>query len=331
MKRIESIYLFLTICAGILPGCSTTGSTPPDGQSEQHSFVYDGINRTYLTYLPTGIENSRNVPLLVALHGGGGSAKKWPEYTNNGFERIADREHFILVYPDGIENQWNDGRGVERFRTQRENIDDSGFLARLIDRLVATYPIDTDRVYVTGASNGGMMAHRLAAEHADKLAAIAPVISAIPNNLEGKMHPSHPVSVLVMNGTEDSLVRWDGGPITFGRKTNGSVISTDKTVKFWADHNHCTRPTKTSELPDTDPEDGTTITRTSYTHCKAGTAVVLYKVTGGGHTWPILHDKRGPIARMLAEKVIGRRSRDIDACEVIWRFFKNHPKRRVPR
>lgn len=288
--------------------------------------MHDGIERTYSIYIPKGIQASRPVPLLLALHGGGGSAEKWPEYTSYGFERLADRDRFILVYPNGLEGHWNDGRGVDKFYSHHENIDDSGFLVQLIDTLTSIYPIDARRVYITGASNGGMMAHRLAAEHSDKVAAIAAVISAIPKPLQGKLRPIHPVSVLMMNGTDDPLVPWEGGEISFGRQKNGFVTSTEQTVKFWVEHNRCTAPAKTDRLPELDPDDGTRVTRTLYGKCKSGTEVALYKIVGGGHTWPGSKDTRGLIGKILIDSMVGRKSRDIDACEVIWQFFEDQSK-----
>ncbi len=327
MKGTSLLFLGLLGCVGILAGCKATTPVTNDGSSGQHELTYDGINRTYSVYLPSDLESSGSVPLLVALHGGGGSAEKWPGYTNNGFERLADREGFILVYPNGLEGHWNDGRGVDRFYSQHENIDDAGFLARLIDVLKASYPIDANRVYVTGASNGGMMAHKLAAEYSDKVTAIASVISSIPKNLEGRLYPTHPVAVLMMNGTEDPIVPWDGGAVSFGNMTNGYVMSTQQSLEFWIYHNNCDPSAITTTLPDTDPDDGTRVERMSFINCNAGSEVVLYKVIGGGHAWPAFEDYRGPIGQGIVEALVGRKSRDIDACEVIWEFFKGHARR----
>jgi polyhydroxybutyrate depolymerase len=327
MKRFISVFINLLVYGFILMGCTTTSSMTKYDQGEMRTFKHNGLDRTYSIYLPDGIDSSHSVPLLVALHGGGGSAKEWPKFTNSGFEKLAKKERFILVYPNGLEGQWNDGRGVKHFYSQREGIDDTGFLGGLIDELTNTLPIDKDRIYVVGASNGGMMTHKLAAEYSGKIAAIATVISSIPKNLDGKLHPTDPVSVLMINGTEDPLVRWEGGEVKFGRKGNGYVISTNRTFKFWADHNKCDPAVNTTNLPDRDPTDGTSITRSSYSQCEAGTEVVLYKIIGGGHTWPAYEEKRGRLAKLLVDKMIGRRSRDADACEVIWEFLKNHPKR----
>ncbi|MEW8433428.1 MAG: PHB depolymerase family esterase [Candidatus Thiodiazotropha sp.] len=330
MTRIYLVFLSLLPFIGLMPGCSATTPKSAHAQSEQYTILHDGIKRTYSIYVPGGTGNSQAVPLLMALHGGGGSDKAWPRYTDYGFERLADSDKFILVYPNGVEGHWNDGRDVQHLHAQREPIDDSGFLARLIDELKRAYPIDSDRVFVTGASNGGMMAHRLAAEHAEKVAAIATVIASIPKNLQGKLHPSHPVSVLMINGTDDPLVRWEGGPVRFGRKSNGAVISTEQAVRFWVNHGNCSPTAETIDLPDAYPDDGTSITRIGYRNCKSGSEVVLYKIVGGGHTWPMQAERRRRIGGMLIDSLVGKRSREIDACDVIWEFFKKHPDRHEP-
>ena len=266
-------------------------------------------------------------PLVIGLHGGGGSAKEWPAYTNNGFETLAEKESFILVYPNGIKGQWNDGREVQSFYSQKNNIDDAGFLAGLIDFLIQNYPVDKQKVFVTGASNGGMMAHVFAGKYANKIAAIAAVISTIPLNMKDKLKPEAPVSVLMMNGTKDPLVQWEGGVVKFGKKATGYVISTEETVQFWVKNNKCASSPTITDLPDKDPSDGTNVKQAIYSGGTSGTEVILCTVINGGHAWPAYQDKRGGLLKGLVDNVVGKKSRDIDACETIWEFFKSHPKK----
>ncbi len=335
MRKLPTILICLMALAGMLGINSVTANAKSASLkktlTQTYNFMHGGHKRIYSIYIPAACNQSKIVPLVVALHGGGGSAEKWPEYTNYGFERLADKEHFILVYPNGIEGFWNDGNNVERYYSHKNNIDDVGFLSNLIDYLIETYPIDRNRVYVTGASNGGMMAHVLAGKHADKIAAIATVISSIPKNSEGQLYPGEPISVLIINGTEDPLIRWEGGPIKFGRHINGSVISTEQTVQFWVKHDKCNPYPEISDFADLQPDDDTTVKRTVYTGGRGKTEVILYTIIGGGHTWPAYQDKRKKIIKKIVDRVAGNKSRDMDACEVIWDFFKNHPKKRDNR
>lgn len=165
-----------------------------------------------------------------------------------------------------------------------------------------------------------MMTHRLACELSQKIAAIAPVASNIPVSMASKWKPSRPMPVLIINGTEDPLERWDGGEIRLGTKTYGVVLSVTDTVKFWTERNECKAQPITSHLPDKDPSDGTRVTATVYGRCDSDVEVVLYTIEGGGHTWP------GGI-QYLPQSIIGKTSRDFNASEAIWQFFKRYPKK----
>lgn len=324
-------FSVLTGGCAALPAAEGEGNGQQPGTSSMHVLKHDGLSRTYALYLPKGYNPRSSLPLLIALHGGTGDAKKWPVYTNNGFERLADRDKFLLVYPEGIEGQWNDKRGVRDFAAQRDNVDDIGFIGVLIDFFIANYPVDRDRVYVLGASNGGMMANYVGAEYSDKVAAIATVIASIPDNLLPLMKPRHPISVLMINGTEDPLVQWRGGVVKFGRKETGSVLPVEKTLQFWINHNKLKPQPEMTELPVRDYEDTTKVTKASYRGGRANTEVVLYTVKGGGHAWPAFEDKRGKLAKLMVDKLIGKKSQNLDACQTIWDFFKSHPKTRIDK
>lgn len=126
------------------------------------SILSGGLQRTYNVHISSSYDKTMPTPLLIVLHGGGGTGQGMTKLAN--FNAIADRENFIIVYPDGFENHWNDGRGVQRYRAQTQNIDDVGFISALIDHLSGELNIDASRIYVTGISNGAMMSHRLGCE-----------------------------------------------------------------------------------------------------------------------------------------------------------------------
>jgi len=289
----------------------------------RHSIKWEGYNRTYLLYVPESLKKDNKVPLLLALHGGGGTGAKMVGFTMGKYNRLADKEGFIVVYPDGFEKHWNDGRGLTRYRSQKENVDDVGFLTALIDHLIRTKNVDRSRVYMTGASNGALMSYRMALEKTDRLAAIAAVICPMGERISKKVKPKKPISVMIMNGTKDPLAPYNGGDLHFRRLKLGKVLSTDATAKFWAKNNACSLKPKVTNLPDKDPNDGTKIRKKEYTGGKEGTEVILYIVEGGGHTSP-------GGRQYLPERIIGKTSKDIDACEVIWNFFKKHRRRSSP-
>lgn len=315
MRRFPPVESFLLIilaaslsaCARPLPGAA--------GTEQAGHMSHAGLERRYRVYRPAGWRADRPTPLVLALHGGGGDGDKMARLS--GFGAVADRHGFLVVSPDGVDRHWNDGRGVEQYRAHREDIDDVGFLAALVDRLAGEYPVDRRRVYVTGVSNGGFMTQRLACEQADLFAAFAPVIATMAENLAAECRPAQAVSLLMINGTEDALVPWEGGHVRFGRRRLGRILSTPATVDLWVGHNRCDPRAAIEELPDRDPADGTRVTRSVYGGCRDGAAVVLYTVRGGGHTWP-------GGWKYLPEFMIGRTSQDMDASEVIWAFFREH-------
>ena len=295
---------------------TTTVDSMPANYDYSSSIFSGGLQRTYSVHISSSYDKTQPTPLLIVLHGGGGTGQGMTKLTD--FNAIADRENFIVVYPDGFENHWNDGRGVQRYRAQLQNVDDVGFISSLIDHLSGELNIDAKMIYVTGISNGAMMSHRLGCELSQKIAAIAPVAGNMPIDMASICTPSRPVSVLIINGTEDPLVPWTGGDVHFGQIKLGQVLSVADTVKFWVMNDKCTSSPLVEQLPYKDPSDGTIVRKETYGGCEDGAEVVLYAVEGGGHTWP-----NG--LQYLPESIIGRTSRDFDASEVIWQFFKEHP------
>ncbi len=319
---VGNIPFFTCISALLaLSACAVLPSVPYPKSDILGGFPHGGRNRTYRLHLPVGDHSRKPFPLLIVLHGGGGSGEKMEELTLGGFNRLADAEGFLVVYPDAVhypfaKPNWNDGREVDKYPAHRDDVDDVGFLTALIDRLADRYRIDRRRVYATGASNGAIMAFRLACESSDRIAAIAPVIGSMAENLAGKCTPTHPVSVLMINGTNDPLVPWDGGDVRFGRQRLGRVIPVRDAIRFFVRHNRCDPWPGITTMPDVDPSDGTRAVRETYAWCREGTDVSLYRIEGGGHTWPGGYQYAPP-------SVVGRTSRDIDGCRVIWEFFRD--------
>ncbi|MCM8830029.1 MAG: alpha/beta hydrolase-fold protein [Candidatus Omnitrophica bacterium] len=320
-----SLFIFEGICQNLINVNQQNlhSNTLRNGLNKQ-SLKWDGLERTYLIYKPSLYNKNKPLPLVILLHGGGGTGTAMLNLTQGGFNKIAEREGFIVVYPDGIEKQWNDGREGMQYRAHKENIDDIGFISILIDNLANQLNIDKTRVYVAGISNGALMAHRIGCELSEKVTAIAMIAGAIPKNKTYSTIPKKLVPIIIINGTDDPLIPWKGGKIGF--KSNiryrGEVISTPDTVKFWIAINKCSsKPTITYE-PDKDKNDGTIARKEVYISDENGAEVILYAIEGGGHTWP-------GGKQYLPEKIIGKTNRDIDANEIIWEFFKKQVNQKV--
>lgn len=282
---------------------------------ETRTLEHGGRTRTYhLLPRPAG-EGAQ--PLIVALHGGGGRGDRMDRSTDRQISREAARRGWRVVFPEGVAKGWNDGReALTDVDRERVGVDDVAFLDALIDRLIADEGVDPKRVYMMGISNGGFMTQRFALSRGARLAAAAAVTAQVARQWLGD-EPATPVPMLLMNGTEDPLVPYGGGHVTVFEQKRGQVLSTAESVDWWARHFGCDAAPETATLPDRAPDDGTRVHTERRGGCRDGAEVVLYRVEGGGHTWPG-GDQYLPVF------MIGRVSEDIDGTAEIFDFFARH-------
>jgi polyhydroxybutyrate depolymerase len=323
MKQTTPKTPFVPLIASILVvlillgGC--TYKTPENPNTFARTILVNGMERTYRIHVPPELPQNLSPALVFILHGGGGTAEGMERsLTLGGFNTLADRYQFIVVYPDGIGKGWNDGRKNMTDPAHQQHIDDVGFFSLLIDNLTQEFNIDTKKIFVTGISNGAMMSYRLALELPEKIAAIAPVAGAIPTDLLPFNMSQEPVSVCAISGTKDPLVPWDGG-VVYPRKPRGTVISVNDSVMFWVAHDQCSSIPFSIDLPNVVLRDLTRVHEDVYQNGTNDSAVVLYTIINGGHTWP-------GGQQYLPKALVGRTCRDIDANTVIWDFFSTHPK-----
>lgn len=277
---------------------------------------HDAMERVYYIHFPRGSPRKQPKPAVLVLHGGGG-ADAPTMASRTGMNEIADRENFVAVYPQGIDGQWNDGRG-KTFRRAKDNthIDDVGFIGAVIDRLTAESYADPDRIYVMGLSNGGMMTHRLGIELGRRLAAIAAIIANLPVNLGGQ-RPADSPPVLIMNGTADPMMPWNGGPVRVLGQEYGEVLSTDETVLFWTRAAQLPSKPKTEKIENRDKNDGSTVEVDTFSAAGNSREVILYRIVGGGHQLPGGNTPDRP-------QLLGPKNMDIHGAEAAWAFLRRH-------
>jgi polyhydroxybutyrate depolymerase len=278
----------------------------------------DGVTRTFTAQLP----DTRPAPLVIVLHGNTqtgadmASRTSWPE--------IAKREHFGIVLPDGLNRAWADFRpnANRAGRAPPEGTDDIAFIVRLIERFIADGTADPKHIYITGVSNGGAMTMTMICVRADLFAAAASVIMNLTDESANACHPSRPVPMLMMNGTADPLIPYEGGRGT-SRFAVAGFWSTARTFAYWRRANGCeAQDADVTDLDDSDKADQTTVTRIA-SRCPQGRDVVLYRVNDGGHRMPgSFPDARFP---RLVNMLLGPQNRDIDGAATIWEFFRKFP------
>jgi polyhydroxybutyrate depolymerase len=239
-------------------------------------------------------------PLVLVLHGGDGTAEATERFS--GFSAVADANGFLAVYPNGTGRlekvlTWNGGNCCGY--AMHNKVDDVAFTTALLDDLAKVVKVDATRVYATGMSNGAILAHRLASELSDRIAAIAPV--------SGPM-------VIHFHGTDDKFAPFQGGK---GEKSLSGTdfFSVEHSIRAWVKANSCMEEPATDKLPDT-ARDGTKVLRKTYGGGKDGAEVVLVVIEGGGHTWP---------GREPTLKLLGKTTKNVSANDLMWDFFQRHP------
>jgi polyhydroxybutyrate depolymerase len=266
-----------------------------------------GIARTYHAYLPKGYDPQQKYPLLMLLHGRLGTGSKFLAYTE--IARMADREGFVVVAPDGYRKSLNDGR--LRTPAHEAEVDDVKYLGSLMDRMCSSYRIDPAKIYCVGMSNGGFMTLTLANQMPNRLAAIGVIVASATEGHAERSIPKRILPMIVMNGTEDPLIKWKGGPIS--SRDQEKVMETPEFLKLYTQQGDCGTE-ESFPIPEK-VADGTTTLVHTWQDCSNTAEVQLWEVQGGGHTLP---GKK----QYLGEKLIGRTSRDYDGMEEIWIFLK---------
>jgi polyhydroxybutyrate depolymerase len=290
---------------------SSRGRLQDDVQSACFAMEHAGRQRTVRIYPEPRLTVA--APLILVLHGGGGSASSMELLTRAAFNRIADREGAIVVYAEGVDRHWNDGRDLPE-TAARENVDDVGFILALIEEVARRQPLDRGRIYATGISNGGFMSMRLACDAAETFAAVAPVTAVLSEKLGARCAPARPVAIMIVNGTEDPLVPWAGGEVKVLGVSRGAVWSADRTFERWLELDGCSRSRRGGARTDNNPADKTVVV-VHRERCRVDVEVRLYEIQGGGHTWP------GGVA-YASERLVGRVSQEMDASREIWTFMK---------
>jgi polyhydroxybutyrate depolymerase len=295
MKTLIAAILSVPAIVAALAALSFYENNRPNG-----TLIVAGETRKYELYVPRSYDRAKPAPLVISMHGAGG----WPVQQMNlsRWNRVADREGFLVVYPSGL-----GGRGPRVWRDVR----DVRFISELIDTIAASYNVDRGRIYANGFSNGGGMAFVLSCMLSDRIAAVG-MVGAAQTLPWSWCSDRHAVPMIAFHGTDDRMALYDGGqswvaPVPFP--------AVPRWTANWGRRNRCASQPIESRI-------ASDVTRRAYTRCADGADVVLYTIHGGGHTWPG--------GEPLPEWFTGPTTSSVDASSTMWAFFRAHPLRRRP-
>jgi polyhydroxybutyrate depolymerase len=281
------------------------------GTLTRGTMTVEGLTRTYRTYVPRGL--AKGAPLVVVMHGAGENGTRIRIETGYGFDRMADEHGFAVVYPNAYEGYWDECAIAGDVTAKGLNIDDVGFLTGMVDKLVGEIGVDPGRVFAAGSSLGGFMAFRLALEASSRFRAVAAVSANVPSPENFKCKPAGQgtSSIMIMNGTEDPLVPFDGGSVSlFGLFYKlGKVRSSRESAQYFADINHLAG---TPEKNETQVADGVRVERVLWRN-KSNAEVELVAIHGGGHGIPQPYRRR--------PRLLGPSPKEPNGPAVIWAFF----------
>jgi polyhydroxybutyrate depolymerase len=319
LTRILSLVLVITtgfLAAGCLRRLPPSGN-PGEGTYKRVTDIrVDHFRRSYLVHLPFGADTGRPLPLVVVLHGAFDTAKKMEKLT--GWSRIADREQFIALYPNGMGlgslfRHWNSGHCCGRARSI--GVDDPAFIETVIGEVRQRFSVDPERIYIVGFSNGGMLAHHVAARDSGLFAAGAVVSGAIGGRPAADEdvwripQPEYPLPMMLLHGRADDIIPFEGGDEERSREGR-TYLSVDEAARFWAAANGAALEPEVARI-----YDGQVLF--SRWGGKDAAPVVLYSIDGWGHVWPgsaTIKTKKNP-------DLAG-----FDAAELIWEFFRTRSK-----
>jgi polyhydroxybutyrate depolymerase len=274
--------------------------------------IIQGEERTYQLYTPASYQPDRPTALVMVFHGYRGKAETMMRQT--GFNRLSERDNFLVVYPEA---------SVWRTRSNPSGNDattgDLLFIQELLSHMKSIRKIDSKRVYAVGLSNGGFFTQRLACEMSGDIAAFATVAATMGKPLSQDCHPTRPIPILLMHGTDDPVVTWDGQVkrLRFAFPES-QILSFPDVVHFWREQNQCANTPVIEQLARKN-RDKTSVERRLFHNCQGTSEVQQWIIYGGGHTWPG-SSEGGCWKRLFA----GRTTQTVQASEVIWQFFQQH-------
>ena len=282
---------------------------PTQGNYKTYSFMHDDLIRTYDVYIPS--TPKKNASVFFLFHASRGNSKDMRSSTGYDFEYLAQEKGFLVVYPQGYKNHWNDCRATADYAANIQDIDDVGYFQQIIKSLEENYMINRKQLVVSGISNGGHMVFKLAHEIPKEILLYASFAANLPvqDNNDCSLSQEE-VNMIIFNGTNDPINPYDGGLVSIlGNDSRGFVISAEETYNYWRDLTSYEEE-KIMTIPQLDSDSKTFVIKKESIGSKY---VALYSLVNGGHIYASPYLKS---SRFAGESV-----RDINGAEEIYATY----------
>jgi polyhydroxybutyrate depolymerase len=277
-----------------------------------------GIQRTALVYQPASLP-AGPAPVIIALHGHGQTVESLRDLLH--LDATADRGHFLAIYPEAVDGDWSYGRPIAKRMPaiNGQPVDDLGFIRAIMDDLIASGRGDRTRFYIAGVSRGGLMAYTIACALAERIAGVAIALTSMTQYQREDCHPTKPVPIMVVAGTNDVVQQYDGWLAPAGR-----LLSVPETMEYWRLQNGCSKQDG-KILPHRVNSDPTRVWLINWAECQTGGPLRLYRVSGGGHQMPSFTEDDDEMKRDGEADVrsFGLRNHDIETADEMWSFAKD--------
>ncbi len=294
-------------------------SQPQRFRGKHQTILIDNTSREYIYFVPPNTSNKK-LPIIIALHGGGGTAKVF-ERTSILFNKRAVSEGAVIIYPQAINKSWNAGDIPTYSPRNKTDANDVKFIEYLIDLAIGQWSGNPDRIYLTGPSRGGIMSFFLADTLNHRITAISPVMASLNESMFETYSYDRPISVLAINGTKDPLILYEGGAANMWKNKDlgpeATIVPIETLMKHIAQMNGCDTSYEIVSIPDKNKRDSSYAENWIFQQCPHSASTIFVKVVGGGHTYP------GGI-QYLPKSMIGVVNRDFNSMEMIWDFFMNN-------
>ena len=288
----------------------TSRDAPLSGEHKSFSFTYDELDRSYDVYVPKSLK--KNAPVFFVFHGSYGTSQVMREATGYDFEYLAEENGFLVVYPQGYKNFWNDCRRSADYEANLKNVDDIGYYKQVINFVEKDFEIDKERVIAMGISNGGHMMFKLAYEAPELTLLHVPLVANLPVNANNDCNISNKeVNIIIFNGTNDQINPYDGGLVSLlGNDSRGNVLSSEDTYSYWKNLTSSYKE-EFYTFPNTDEYLNSFVTKKESTGSKV---VTLYSLVNGGHIYASPNATYSPF--------FSGNVQDINTAEEIYSVFK---------